>query len=281
MHYPPFVLVSQSRLSHLLPDNALIHLHFKMKYAAIVGLTAQALAATIPRDADVWGGRDTAITEVPYQIEYDINGRFDCGGSIISPRHVLTAGHCVQGQRASSISVRAGSNRIGQGKSYRVSKVQAHPKFRANGNFIDYDMAILTMSQDFVFSNSVKAIQVANSTAQEGDDALLSGWGETNAQHNYPNTLQSVHYPIISKEECQRLNADYGSETTDRFICALYPGGGKGSCYGDSGGPLVINGQLAGSVSGGQVCAGADAPGTYADLAHPEIRSFIKQVAGV
>lgn len=251
-----------------------------MKYATVVGLSAQALAATIPRGADVWGGRDTAITEVPYQIEYDIGGRFDCGGSIISSRHILTAGHCVDGQSAGSISIRAGSNKIGQGKVYRASKVQAHPKFQ-NGNFIDYDVAIVTLSQDIVFSDSVKAIQIVDSSAQKGDDGLLSGWGETNAQHNYPNTLQSVHYPVISKQECQDLNARYGSKTTDRFICALYPGGGKGSCYGDSGGPLVVNGKLAGSVSGGQRCAGADAPGTYSDLAHPEIRSFIKQVAGV
>ncbi|CEJ93508.1 hypothetical protein VHEMI09090 [[Torrubiella] hemipterigena] len=252
-----------------------------MKAGAILGLTTSALAASIPRAADVWGGKDTAITEVPYQIEYDVNGQFDCGGSIIAKRFILTAGHCVRGQTASRLSIRAGSNQIGGGTSYKVKKINAHPKFTIQGNFIDYDVAILELTSDIALSNSAKIIEVTNTSPNAGDDALLSGWGETNAQHNYPRTLQSVHYPIISKQECQDLNNKYGAETTDRFICALYQGGGKGSCYGDSGGPLVVGGKLVGSVSGGQECAGADAPGSYADLAHPEIRPWIKQIAGV
>lgn len=254
-----------------------------MKVAALGLAATTAFAASLPRGADVWGGRDTAITEVPWQIEYDVRGgQFDCGGSIISKRHILTACHCVQGQTASGVSIRAGSNQVGGGKTYKVSKISAHPKCVVQNDFIDYDMAILTLSSDLTFSDSVKPISIVDATPNSGDDALLSGWGETGPDRNYPRTLQSVHYPIISKEQCQQLNQDnYGSETTDRFICALQPGGGKGSCYGDSGGPLVVGGKLAGSVSGGQKCAGADAPSTYADLSHPEIRSFIKQVAGV
>lgn len=254
-----------------------------MKVAALGLAATTAFAATLPRGADVWGGKNTAITEVPWQIEYDINSRgFDCGGSIISKRHILTACHCVQGQTASGVSVRVGSNQVGGGKKYTVSKISAHPKCVVRNDFIDYDMAILTLSSDIALSASAQIIPIVDAAPNDGDDALLSGWGETGPDHNYPRTLQSVHYPIVSKEKCQQLNQDnYGSNTTDRFICALQPGGGKGSCYGDSGGPLVVGGKLAGSVSGGQECAGADAPGTYADLAHPEIRSFIKQIAGV
>ncbi|TQV91316.1 hypothetical protein V2A60_009506 [Cordyceps javanica] len=257
-----------------------------MKTSTLLALATPAIAASIPPQADaadkpfVWGGDDTAITEVPWQIEFDVNGRFGCGGSIISNRHILTAGHCVQGQTASRISIRVGSNQVGQGRSYKASKVQAHPKFRADNSGIDYDMAIVTLAQPLTFSDSVQAISIVDAAPQAGADALLSGWGETGPDHNYPQTLQSVHYPIISKADCKRLNGN-NWPTSDRFICALQPGGGKGSCYGDSGGPLVVGGKLAGSVSGGYECAGARAPSTYADLAHPEIRSFIKQAAGV
>lgn len=257
-----------------------------MKTSALLALAAPAIAASIPPEAQeanhpfVWGGDDTPITDVPWQIEFDVNGQFNCGGSIISSRHIITAGHCVQGQTAARVSIRVGSNQVGQGKSYKAAKIQAHPKFRADANGIDYDMAIVTLAQDLTFSDSVKAIGIVAATPNAGDDALLSGWGETGPDHNYPRTLQSVHYPIISKAECKRLNGN-NWPTTDRFICALQSGGGKGSCYGDSGGPLVVGGKLAGAVSGGYECAGARAPGTYADLSHPEIRSFIKQVSGV
>lgn len=41
------------------------------------------------------GGQPSSPHEFPYQIALFENGRFICGGSILSPWYVLTAGHCV------------------------------------------------------------------------------------------------------------------------------------------------------------------------------------------
>lgn len=247
----------------------------------VLGLASQALAASVPRAADVYGGNDADIKNVPYQIEYDLNGGFDCGGTIISNRYIITAGHCTRHVKsASDITIRAGSAKLGAGTKYSVAEYHAHPKFViTDDDQIDYDISILKLSSDLKFSDSVKAIGLASSPATAGSTGHLSGWGTT--QNGDTQKLQEVDLPVISHDDCVKKNDANGIHVSDRFLCVQQPGGGKGACHGDSGGPLVINGKLAGAVSGGAKCAGASAPGTYTDIGNPEIRQFIKDITGL
>lgn len=42
------------------------------------------------------GGNETLPHEYPWQVAIlDANDEISCGGSVISDRHILTAGHCV------------------------------------------------------------------------------------------------------------------------------------------------------------------------------------------
>lgn len=66
------------------------------------------------------------------------------------------------------------------------------------------------------------------------------------------------------------------------MICAGYADGGVDSCQGDSGGPLIdTNTRQIGIVSWGLGCAREHAPGLYARVGAPTIRSFIRQQTGV
>lgn len=253
-----------------------------MKASLALGLVSRALAATIPRDVDVFGGTEADIKNVPYQVELDrVGGGFFCGGSIISKRHILTAGHCSRlAHYPSEIFIRAGSAKRGAGTEHVVASIHQHPKFSTANGQIDYDVSILELASDLDFSESVKAIGVIDSPAVANSTGHLSGWGQS--QDGDVTQLMEVDLPVITLDECIKLNSKFNIIPSDRFFCVLYRAGGKGACFGDSGGPLVVDGRLAGSVSGGATtCAAADAPGTYANLGHPEIRKFIRDVAGV
>lgn len=41
------------------------------------------------------GGMKVDISEIPYQTSLQYSGRHYCGGTIISPRYIITAGHCM------------------------------------------------------------------------------------------------------------------------------------------------------------------------------------------
>ncbi|EDO44206.1 predicted protein [Nematostella vectensis] len=51
-----------------------------------------------PSGARVIGGEDAAPHSWPWQISLRVRGKHMCGGTLISPDWVITAGHCVHGQ---------------------------------------------------------------------------------------------------------------------------------------------------------------------------------------
>merc|ERR1711937_190452 len=104
---------------------------------AVVLLAAYSDACGTP---SVQGNRviagETAVRgSWPWQILMKFNGQPGCGGSIVGPRHIVTAAHCVY-QRSSVpkyFTVRVGEHdrlkSSGNEVDYAVKKVMVHPKW--------------------------------------------------------------------------------------------------------------------------------------------------------
>ena len=46
----------------------------------------------------IWGGEDTEIMDWPFMVSLqDRTGGHFCGGTLLDSAHVLTAGHCIDG----------------------------------------------------------------------------------------------------------------------------------------------------------------------------------------
>nr|AAD21833.1 trypsin-like serine protease [Ctenocephalides felis] len=240
-------------------------------------------------DDRIVGGEDVDISTCGWQISFQSENLHFCGGSIIAPKWILTAAHCVEWLKKplKDITVRIGSSiRNKGGRVHKVIDFHMHPSYNKRADY-DFDVAVLELEKPVSYTVcTVVSVDLAESGTEVKPGAILSvtGWGATKEGGGGTLQLQGVKVPAISPKDCAKGYPPSGGKDkiTDSMLCAGLPEGGKDSCQGDSGGPLVDeNRKQVGVVSWGQGCARPGKPGIYAKVSHPEIRKFIEKYANV
>ncbi|XP_018615373.2 plasma kallikrein-like [Scleropages formosus] len=193
-----------------------------------------------------------------------------CGASIINPRWVVTAAHCLKGSNPSSYSVVTGMIKLSEAKeSHEVEKIVKHQGF--NDNTFENDIALFKLKTPVEYSETQQPICLASTQKEEGfwsQSCWVTGWGKITTGE-LPNALQQAQVPLIKPDACASLMP--GSRLYGTMLCAGYKSGGVDTCQGDSGGPLVCQADgkwyLTGITSWGDGCGEAEKPGVYARVA--------------
>lgn len=157
----------------------------------------------------------------------------NCGGSIITKKHVLTAAHCLDGAKVGKLSVVSGTtNSKKGGKRHLITKYTIHKEYI---ELKQHDIAIMEIVDEFEFDDSTQAIEYNEEIIEAGERCTLTGWGYTYPIRvgSTPENLQRVELPVISNEKCKQQM----SAVSEREICT-FKGALAGACGGDSGGPL-------------------------------------------
>ncbi|XP_062547508.1 uncharacterized protein LOC134213035 isoform X2 [Armigeres subalbatus] len=227
------------------------------------------------------GGDDAGFGSFPWQAYIRI-GSSRCGGSLISRRHVVTAGHCVARATPRQVHVTLGDYVINSAVeplpayTFGVRSINVHPYFKFTPQADRFDVAVLTLERTVHFMPHIAPICLPEKNEDFlGKFGWAAGWGALNPGSRLrPKTLQAVDVPVLDNRICERWHRSNGINVViyPEMLCAGYRGGGKDSCQGDSGGPLMHEKTgrwyLIGIVSAGYSCATRGQPGIYHRVAN-------------
>ncbi|XP_065334795.1 transmembrane protease serine 11D-like [Cloeon dipterum] len=195
----------------------------------------------------ILAGRRARRGAHPWHAAVESSTGFSCGGSLISKKVVLTAAHCIEGQRAEDFEVTIGmyNKTLWNSTDIQIktpSRLKIHPKY-SRGKF-HYDVGLMIFEKAFELTEHVHPIclwnEDTNLDAVAGRAALVAGYGYFK-DYSHPATLQEAEITIRSHLECYHsLRKYYGARLKpgDNF-CAGYTNGTT-VCNGDSGSSLSL-----------------------------------------
>ena len=245
----------------------------KKKKILTIGILAMSIASTIYADEGnvstmqtieesqsfVIGGNDVLPTNNKWQSIVFLDMPFSkCAGTLISPKWILTAGHCVNtiGALQITIGTRVGSYNLNELTYYHqnIKNIILHEGYThvANTNHAVNDIALLELLepieniQPAQYNSDI--ISIPTGTAVE-----TAGWGMYTPYSDFSTNLQEISLPIVDRNTCNSTDV-FNGYITENMICAGRMNSSNsytGSCHGDSGGPLILDNTIVGIVSWG------------------------------
>ena len=179
-------------------------------------------------------GVNTEVNEYPWMVTIHLSSGHHCGGSILSPWHVLTAAHCFPDWRpASRYSVIVGEHDLSDSQeseteTIAVAKILNHHWWDNDPTTPAADISILTLASPITYSAAAAPVCLPASVSPQytGQVATVAGWGavdnlntwngwkttgnpwviQTGVSYpnwgDYPDILQEVQLTVVSNTEC-------------------------------------------------------------------------------
>jgi secreted trypsin-like serine protease len=219
---------------------------------ALVGASTPTAASAASAKASVIGGHAASIAELPslaYIEGEDAVTPYACTGTVVAPKVILTAGHCVEDIESGTIAPAAGFavatgvsdlNQVTKGNVSLVSQALVFPGFKPGK--LQGDAGLLILATPVTAPPIALASAPDNGLLAAGTPLTIAGWGLTNPKAKQgPAQLQAGSTVVQDPAACrQQTRRYYPFYTAALQLCAIdQPSDKVSGCFGDSGGPAI------------------------------------------
>ena len=171
----------------------------------------------LPKEDDI--DNDVSSAQVPWMTSlggFKTEGNWDhqCGGSLVTSTHILTAAHFID--LTSNEYINGPQMRLGtadmtdasKGTMRNIVEFLQHPKYQATRAY--YDVAIAVANIPIDFTDYIRPISmplqpIDDENAFEGQSVTLSGWGLDVGEQQYSQkkNFKLVTIAVNSREYCE------------------------------------------------------------------------------
>jgi secreted trypsin-like serine protease len=250
--------------------------------------TARIVGGTPPNRA--WPAQGMLEVALP-----DGTGRV-CGGTLVSGRWFLTAGHCVTDRAPApptklvppmfTVSLgESDSTLFAPSERYAVDSVERDPLFDRRAGTANHDLAVVHLARATPATARYEPMRVVSAAESAlwapGTVATVIGWGASAFRGPLTTQLQQAGVPILGDDGCAAAYPASDPNPFDVLTMFCAGDGTSDTCTGDSGGPLMVprvdTFALAGVTSYGLDCGNAAKPGVYARLGAPGLNRWFRE----
>lgn len=201
------------------------------------------------------GGVEAQISDYPFMASLQVRHQHFCGATILSPRWLLTAAHCIENpliKASSLIYAVAGLSDCKdlEDLNKQIRAIESRHVHRAYWEMIlKNDIAVLKVVQPFEFNDNVKPVSLGTRTKNKNrniwdiyHECIVVGWGMNGTFIRPPICpLRMTVIALLSLNDCRKLVLRLGLmyKISRKVICTWYPLNLRDVFIGDSGGPLL------------------------------------------
>ncbi len=262
-------------------------------------------AASAEAEISITNGKPARIADWPWQVAIarkharkgkpgTPRNRTICGGAVIAPDLVATAGHCVATiprSKAGRLEVISGRTWLNNEKSGEVVGARdilmptdsaGKRLYREQYGSASWDVAIIRLKRPISATPIKLAGPDEHGAWSPGQMIETTGWGVTRPDSGTASPRLRRARQVMLKGRVCRL--DNGRSFRVRLMnCHGGPGGNSSACFGDSGGPSVAavgdGYRLVGLTSFGDDFCRGNYPSVDARISGPVIRGWVAKTA--